>query len=218
MALFICDKLFVANAGDSRAGLFLSRLEKSGLRQMSTDFNPSNDRQRIQHVAFHRPELLRHPQTKEKLFNRHLLSRKVERKDIGVSVMYRDYYMTGWSCKDVTDDDVKLIPIITGENNETKRLALNYYTMYCTVRKYGGTARTKVVCQCVKNKNGHLNWMQRTNKKRVSSPSQSHPRFPTPPPPSMQLSVRWKEKCFFHPDILMEKRGEGEGGEKQRDS
>ncbi len=67
VALFICDKLFVANAGDSRAALYL---EGESVRPMSTDFNPSNDRQRIQHIAFHRPELLRHPHTKEKLFNR----------------------------------------------------------------------------------------------------------------------------------------------------
>ena len=53
-----------------RAGLYLEKLEKVGLRKMSTDFNPTNDRQRIQHVAYQRPELLRHPHTKEKLFNR----------------------------------------------------------------------------------------------------------------------------------------------------
>ncbi len=121
MALFICDKLFVANAGDSRAALFLEKAEKTGLRAMSTDFNPANDRQRIQHIAFHRPELLRHPSTREKLFNRHVLSRRVTRRDIGVSVMYRDYYMTGWSCKDVTDDDVKLLPIISGERERRRR-------------------------------------------------------------------------------------------------
>ncbi len=47
--------------------------------------------------------------------SRHVLSRNVGLGDIGVPVMYRDYYMTGWSCKDVADDDVKLLPIISGK-------------------------------------------------------------------------------------------------------
>ncbi len=81
---------------------------------MSFDFTPGADRQRIQHVAFQRPELLRHPHTRDKLFNRHMLSRKVTKEDVGISIMYRDYYMTGWSCKEVTSDDVNLIPIISG--------------------------------------------------------------------------------------------------------
>jgi hypothetical protein len=46
---------------------------------------------------------------------RHVLSRKVTKEDIGLTIMYRDYYMTGWSCKDVSPDDVNLVPVISGE-------------------------------------------------------------------------------------------------------
>jgi serine/threonine protein phosphatase PrpC len=71
VALFVAGRLYVANAGDSRALATLEKEEKStGWRQMSTDFTPETDRQRVQHIAFHRPELLRHPQSREKLFNR----------------------------------------------------------------------------------------------------------------------------------------------------
>ncbi len=87
VALFICEKLFVANAGDSRwvkliVGTYDNQekllnidraaiyVDNSELISMSTDFTPLNDRQRLQHVAFQRPELLRHPKTKQKLFNR----------------------------------------------------------------------------------------------------------------------------------------------------
>ena len=89
-------------------------LQEPSLRQLSFDFTPESDRQRIQLVAYQRPDLLRHPVTRERLYNRHVLSRKVGIDDIGTSVMYRDFYMTGWSARDVTADDVRLEPMISG--------------------------------------------------------------------------------------------------------
>ena len=71
VALFIYGKLYVANAGDSRATLYLG----DKMHQMSTDWTPMADRMRLQQIAFQRPELIRHPETKDKLFNRHILSR-----------------------------------------------------------------------------------------------------------------------------------------------
>lgn len=117
VALFICGKLYVANAGDSRAALYLPGNET--LHPMSVDHTPYSDRQRIQHIAFQRPELTRHPKTKEKLYNRHLLSRKVTKDDIGSTVMYKDFYMSGWSCRNVSSDDVLLLPIISGKHIKT---------------------------------------------------------------------------------------------------
>ena len=105
VALVIFDRLYVANAGDSRAILFLPKEEDP--LEMSFDFTPESDRQRIQLVAYQRPELLRHPVTKEKLYNRHILSRSVNQADIGKTIMYRDFYMTGWSARDCTQDDVR---------------------------------------------------------------------------------------------------------------
>ena len=61
----------------NRAGVCLRSLPQ--FKQLSSDFTPESDRQRIQHIAFQRPELLRCPHTKEKLYNRHILSRKVRR-------------------------------------------------------------------------------------------------------------------------------------------
>ena len=75
VALFLLGRVYVANAGDCRACIFDPT--KSYLIPMSYDFTPESDRQRIQLIAFQRPELLRHPITKEKLYNRHVLSRKV---------------------------------------------------------------------------------------------------------------------------------------------
>ena len=90
---------------------------------MSFDFTPETDRQRIQWVAYQRPDLLRHPVTREKIYNRHVLSRKVGRADIGTSVMYRDFYMSGWSARDVTLDDVRLEPMISGRGKFCRLLS-----------------------------------------------------------------------------------------------
>ena len=92
--LIIFNRIYVANAGDCRACIF--NPDEPVLFPMSFDFTPESDRQRIQLIAYQRPELLRHPITREKLYNRHVLSRKVKRDEIGVkTVMYRDFYMAG---------------------------------------------------------------------------------------------------------------------------
>ena len=85
--------------------------------------SPETDRQRIQLVAYQRPELLRHPVTKEKLYNRHILSRQVSHQDIGKTIMYRDFYMEGWSARDCTLDDVRLEPIISGRGKVCRLMA-----------------------------------------------------------------------------------------------
>ena len=94
VALFIFNKIYVANAGDCRACIYDPA--QPIVLPMSFDFTPESDRQRIQLIAYQRPELLRHPITREKLYNRHVLSRKVRSDEIGVNtVMYRDFYMAG---------------------------------------------------------------------------------------------------------------------------
>ena len=80
VALFLLGRVYVANAGDCRACIYDP--SNPALIPMSYDFTPESDRQRIQLIAFQRPELLRHPVTKEKLYNRHVLSRKVSLRPI----------------------------------------------------------------------------------------------------------------------------------------
>ena len=96
--LFIFNRIYVANAGDCRACIY--NPNEPVLFPMSFDFTPESDRQRIQLIAYQRPELLRHPITREKLYNRHVLSRKVKREEVGIkTVMYRDFYMAGKNSK-----------------------------------------------------------------------------------------------------------------------
>ena len=50
------------------------------------------------------------------------------KEDIGISIMYKDFYMTGWSCRDVTADDVKLMPIIGGRGKQCRGGDLSHMT------------------------------------------------------------------------------------------
>ncbi len=44
-------------------------------------------------------------------------------QDIGKSILYKDFYMTGWSCRDVIVDDVILLPIIDGRGKQCRLMA-----------------------------------------------------------------------------------------------
>ena len=81
---------------------------------MSFDFTPESDRQRLQEVAFHKPDLLTDPKSGEQIFTRLQFAKKLSEDDIGTTGLYRDYYMSGWGLKEVTEDDVRLLPLISG--------------------------------------------------------------------------------------------------------
>ena len=53
VSLFICDRIFVANAGDSRAVLYRAA-NAFNPEPLSFDFTPESDRKRLQEVAFHK--------------------------------------------------------------------------------------------------------------------------------------------------------------------
>ena len=38
-------------------------------------------------------------------------------------MLYKDFYMTGWSCRDVIPDDVNLVPIIDGRGKQCRLMA-----------------------------------------------------------------------------------------------
>lgn len=113
VSLFILGKLYVCNAGDSRA--IVSKREE-GVIEMSHDFTPTTERQRILRLGLQRPELLGNEYT-------HLqFAKKPSRKDLGKQMLYKDAYMTGWSLKTITYDDLK-VPLIWGEGKRSRVLA-----------------------------------------------------------------------------------------------
>ncbi|XP_069760298.1 protein phosphatase 1H isoform X1 [Narcine bancroftii] len=110
--VFLMGKLYVANAGDSRAIIIQNR----EIIPMSSEFTPESERQRLQYLAFLQPHLLGNEFT-------HLeFSRRVQRKELGKKMLYRDFYMTGWAYKTIEEDDLKF-PLVYGEGKKARVMA-----------------------------------------------------------------------------------------------
>jgi len=112
VALFILGKLYVANAGDSRA--VLTRASRAF--PMSYDFTPVSERQRLQTLGRLAPHLLGQEYTWLEYV------RKPTRRDIGSRMMFRDAHMTGWAYKIIQESDLKF-PMVYGEGKRSRLLA-----------------------------------------------------------------------------------------------
>ncbi|XP_023368825.1 protein phosphatase 1M isoform X2 [Otolemur garnettii] len=86
VAVSLQGKLYVANAGDSRAIL----VRRDEVRLLSFEFTPETERQRIQQLAFVYPELLAGE------FTRLEFPRRLKGDDLGQKVLFRDHHMSGW--------------------------------------------------------------------------------------------------------------------------
>ncbi|XP_071075026.1 protein phosphatase 1H isoform X3 [Dasypus novemcinctus] len=139
IVICLLGKLYVANAGDSRPRtrqrcLLSPLLEYLGKKKeishpnwaiiirngeiipMSSEFTPETERQRLQYLAFMQPHLLGNEFT-------HLeFPRRVQRKELGKKMLYRDFNMTGWAYKTIEDDDLKF-PLIYGEGKKARVMA-----------------------------------------------------------------------------------------------
>ncbi|CAB3406455.1 unnamed protein product [Caenorhabditis bovis] len=112
VVLVFLGKIYVANAGDCRALLVSSLMT----RQLSRDLTPATERKRLQEIAFRKPELLGNS------FTRLEYSRRLVRKDLNTRVLYRDWYMDGWSTKRVDELDLRT-PMITGATHKKRLLS-----------------------------------------------------------------------------------------------
>ncbi|KAK2091239.1 Protein phosphatase 1M [Saguinus oedipus] len=111
VALSLQGKLYVANAGDSRAIL----VRRDEIRPLSSEFTPETERQRIQQLAFVCPELLAGE------FTRLEFPRRLKGDDLGQKVLFRDHHMRGWSYKRVDKSDLKY-PLIHGQGRQARLL------------------------------------------------------------------------------------------------
>ncbi|ELK27675.1 Protein phosphatase 1H [Myotis davidii] len=112
IVICLLGKLYVANAGDSRAII----VRNGEIIPMSSEFTPETERQRLQYLAFLQPHLLGNEFT-------HLeFPRRVQRKELGKKMLYRDFNMTGWAYKTIEDDDLKF-PLIYGEGKKARVMA-----------------------------------------------------------------------------------------------
>ncbi|XP_015249411.1 PREDICTED: protein phosphatase 1H-like [Cyprinodon variegatus] len=89
MVACLQGKLYVGNAGDSRAII----VRAGEVIPMSAEFTPESERQRLQFLAYMQPHLLGNEFT-------HLeFPRRVQRKEVGKRMLYRDFTMSGWWVK-----------------------------------------------------------------------------------------------------------------------
>ncbi|KAF2365113.1 PPM-type phosphatase domain [Trinorchestia longiramus] len=113
IALFIMGKLYVANAGDSRATACLHGLPYS----MSYDFTPETENYRIRKQGAQRPDLLGGEYTPVEFVRRPL------RRELGVSLLCRHPYMArGWVYKKITEEDLK-VPLVCGSGKRSRVMA-----------------------------------------------------------------------------------------------
>uniref|UniRef100_A0A672LEF9 Protein phosphatase 1H-like n=1 Tax=Sinocyclocheilus grahami TaxID=75366 RepID=A0A672LEF9_SINGR len=110
VVVYLLGKLYVANAGDSRALI----IRGGEIIPMSSSFTPESERQRLQFLAHLQPSLLGNDFT-------HLeFPRRVTKKELGKRMLYRDFTMNGWAYKTVQEEDLKF-PLIYGEGKKVRQ-------------------------------------------------------------------------------------------------
>lgn len=112
VSLFILGKLYVCNAGDSRAVV----CRNNRVIPMSFDFTPISEKERILRLGLERPELLGSDFTSLEFL------RRPSRQDLGTQMLYKDASMKGWSMKEITEDDLR-IPLVWGEGKRSRAMA-----------------------------------------------------------------------------------------------
>ncbi|XP_073471822.1 protein phosphatase 1H-like [Aquarana catesbeiana] len=112
VAICLLDKLYVANAGDSRAII----IQQGETIPMSQEFTPETERQRLQFLASLKPDLLGNE------FTGLDFPRRIQQKEIRKRILYRDHTMTGWAYKTIEEDDMKF-PLVYGEGKKARVMA-----------------------------------------------------------------------------------------------
>ncbi|MCJ8729481.1 hypothetical protein PDJAM_G00106670 [Pangasius djambal] len=111
-AVHLLGKLYVANAGDSRAII----VRNDEIIPMSNEFTPESERQRLQYLGFLKPELLGNE------FTHIEFPRRIQHNELGKKMLFRDHTMTGWAYKTIVEDDLKF-PLIYGEGKKARVMA-----------------------------------------------------------------------------------------------
>ena len=116
LCLIINNCLYVANVGKCRA--YLYSYNKPCV-QITTDATPDYDRQRIQSIAYLQSQLMTPDYTRLQFE----VTLREEHK--GHKMLYRDKHMTGWAFKQVNDEDINKVPIVTGVGDKSRLFGLD---------------------------------------------------------------------------------------------
>ncbi|XP_060701270.1 protein phosphatase 1H-like [Hemiscyllium ocellatum] len=112
VVVYLLGKIYIANAGDSRAIL----IRNGEVIPLSNEFTPESERQRLQYLGYLQPHLLGNEFT-------HLeFPRRIQHRELGRRMLFRDYSMTGWAYKTIEEDDLKF-PLVYGEGKKARVMA-----------------------------------------------------------------------------------------------
>lgn len=138
VTLFILGKMYVANAGDSRA-ILAQKLSKEMIRMQSDkpypngSTNGASDEYHVIATPFsfdHTPDTERirilslgkiHPNLMGGEYIAMEYAKKPMTKDLGTRILYKRGNMKGWTYKTLTKEDLKM-PIVTGEGKRSRLL------------------------------------------------------------------------------------------------
>lgn len=138
VTLFILGKMYVANAGDSRA-ILAQKLSKEMIRMQSDkpysngSSNGTSDEYQIIATPFsfdHTPDTERsrvlslgkiHPDLMGGEYIAMEYAKKPMTKDMGTRILYKQGNMKGWTYKTLTREDLRM-PIVTGEGKRSRLL------------------------------------------------------------------------------------------------
>lgn len=130
VSLFINGKMYVANAGDSRAVLCQRRVvakvskgeetntdgsEGSFPEPFSFDHTPETERRRLLGVAQYKPHLM------GKYYTAMEYAKRPHERDLGQRILCRQGTNKGWNYKTLTREDLKM-PVVTGEGKRSRLL------------------------------------------------------------------------------------------------
>ena len=131
VSLFINGKMYVANAGDSRAVLCQRRVvvkefpkgketvidgsESAFPEPFSFDHTPETERTRLLSVAQYKPNLM------GKYYTAMEYAKRPHERDLGQRILCRQGTNKGWTCKTLTREDLKM-PVVTGEGKRSRLL------------------------------------------------------------------------------------------------
>ncbi|TMW41265.1 hypothetical protein DOY81_013653, partial [Sarcophaga bullata] len=131
VSLFINGKMYVANAGDSRAVLCQRRVvvkespkgeetiidgsEGAFPEPFSFDHTPETERARLLGVAQYKPHLM------GKYYTAMEYAKRPHERDLGQRILCRQGTNKGWTYKTLTREDLKM-PVVTGEGKRSRLL------------------------------------------------------------------------------------------------
>lgn len=115
VTLFIGGKMYVANAGDSRAVLCQRKDGASFPTPFSFDHTPDTERERLMSTGKLNPGLMGNDYVAMEY------TKRPSKRDLGQRILYKEGNMKGWAYKTLTTNDLKM-PLVTGNGKRSRLL------------------------------------------------------------------------------------------------